>query len=455
MDLAKLKALKESLKITELKILCTGEVLVDHRNLLELQLLEDGRNLKQTGDEELLKLAESLLRFGIVNNLQVWFDENKNCYCFDAHHRKKALELLAQINVQIPSLPATRCLAETKIEAKKLLLLKESRSSWVDVTVVPDYIKEIGFEFTVAESVISLPEFSWGDVVDEEAGEVDDSKDDDVPEMPAQIVIKEGDLIKLGDHRLLCGDSTKVKDVKKLMGVKKCDLVFTDPPYGVSYADKNKFLNELDNGNRIQENIKNDHMTVEETGELWANVFQVWASFHADYSSFYICAPQGTLSAVLIDVLNQNKHLFKHQLIWAKNNHVLGRSDYNYKHESILYGWQHKHKFYGEGEQKTSLWEYDKNLVNDLHPTMKPVALMQNALLNSSEKGMIVADYFLGSGSTLIAAEKTGRKCFGMEIDPHYCQVIVQRWCDYTERDDATINGKKLSWSEFVANKGK
>lgn len=164
MNLTKLKALKESLRITDLKILCTGEIEVDYRSLLELQLLEDGRNLKQTDDDKILKLAESLLRFGIVNNIQVWIDENENCYCFDAHHRKKALAILSEIGVNIPVLPATRCLAETKNDAKKLLLIKESRTSWVNVEVVSDYIKEIGFSFEVASSVIDLPKFSWNDL---------------------------------------------------------------------------------------------------------------------------------------------------------------------------------------------------------------------------------------------------------------------------------------------------
>lgn len=197
MKLTKLKALKESLKISDLKILCTGELEVDYRNLIELQLLEDGRSLKQTDDDKILKLAESLLRFGIVNNLQVWFDQDENCFCFDAHHRQKALTILSEIGLNIPPLPATRCLAETKNDAKKLLLIKESRTSWVNVEVIPDYIKEIGFSFEVAEAVIDLPEFSWGDV-EREADNKDNSKDDKITELPEQIFIKTGDLIEPG-----------------------------------------------------------------------------------------------------------------------------------------------------------------------------------------------------------------------------------------------------------------
>lgn len=164
MNLTILQALKNSLKITDLKILCTGELEVEYQDLLELQILEDGRSLKDTDDEKILKLAESLLRFGIVNNLQVWFDKKQNCHCFDAHHRKKALEILAQTGLKIPPLPATRCLAKTKNEARKLLLIKESRTSWVNLEVIPDYLREINFNIDIAERVIDLPEFSWGDV---------------------------------------------------------------------------------------------------------------------------------------------------------------------------------------------------------------------------------------------------------------------------------------------------
>ena len=212
-------------------------------------------------------------------------------------------------------------------------------------------------------------------------------------------------------------------------------------------------MNNADKGKRIEKDIENDHMTLEETGDLWANTFQAWAPFHADYSSFYICAPQGgDLFLMMMMMMNKNNHPLRHTLIWAKNNHVLGRSDYNYKHEPMFYGWQHRHKFYKKGQYKFSVWNIDKSLKNDLHPTMKPVELVGNAILNSSLKGMIVADYFLGSGSTLIAAEKTKRKCYGIEISKEYCQVIVQRWCDFTGKDEIKINGKTIQWGDYVCS---
>lgn len=285
-------------------------------------------------------------------------------------------------------------------------------------------------EMPLAEWGVNLPE-NW---LDNMGNKLTDP--DDVPDILENVesITKRGDLYLLGKHRVLCGDATNTEDIKRLMDGKKIDMVFTDPPYGVSYASKNKFLNAIDKGNQIQIEIENDHMTLEKTGILWANTFKVWTNYLNEYHSYYICSPQcGDLFLLMIMMMNENGFPLRHTIIWAKNNHVLGRTDYNYKHEPILYGWNTKHKFYGNGEQRFSVWNYDKPLKNDLHPTMKPVDLIINAILNSTQGGNnIVADMFLGSGSTLIACEKINRICYGMEIDPHYCDVIVKRWENFT-----------------------
>jgi DNA modification methylase len=279
--------------------------------------------------------------------------------------------------------------------------------------------------------------------------------DDDIPEN-VKTITKLGDLWELGRHRVLCSDSTKEDDVNKLMDDNKIDMVFTDPPYGVSYADKNEFLNNHDKGNRIQTKIKNDHMNLDDYKELWLNAFKCFIPFLSDYSSYYICSPQGG-DLFMMMMIKESGLQLKHQIIWAKNNHVLGRSDYNYKHEPIFYGWFKKHKFYGNGEQKFSVWNYDKPHKSDLHPTMKPVELISNAILNSTQSGNnIVYDGFLGSGSTLIACEKTNRICYGMELDPHYCDVIVQRYIDFCTKNDIAfdikLNGKKYEYGKLTGN---
>lgn len=160
-------------------------------------------------------------------------------------------------------------------------------------------------------------------------------------------------------------------------------------------------------------------------------------------SSFYIFSPQGgELLLKLMQAIEESYFKLKHTLIWSKNNHVLGRCDYNYKHEPILYGWLKKgtHKFYGGF--KTSVLEFPKPLKNDLHPTMKPVALIEELINNSTLAGMIVLDIFCGSGSTVVAAHLQNRKCYGIEKDEQYCQVIINRMKKLDSSLTIKINGK-------------
>lgn len=255
---------------------------------------------------------------------------------------------------------------------------------------------------------------------------------DDVPDAPAEPVTKPGDLYLLGRHRLLCGDSTNIANVERLMAGKKADMVFTDPPYGVSYSDKNIFLNAMDKGNRIQKDIENDAKTPTEMKDFWVTVFSNLHLSTTDKASYYVTGPQGGELMMMMS-LDLSGWQLKHMLIWAKNNHVLGRCDYHYKHEPILYGWKQKgiHEFYSDASN-VSVWNIDKPLKSGLHPTMKPIEIMEKAINNSTKSGQIVLDLFLGSGSTLIACEKTGRTCYGAELDAQYCDVIVARWEKFT-----------------------
>lgn len=250
--------------------------------------------------------------------------------------------------------------------------------------------------------------------------------------------VERGQIWQLGEHRLMCGDSTNKGDVEKLMAGEKADMVFTDPPYGVSYTDKNEFLNGIGKPITCVNPIEGDHQTVEQMYELWCKVFNMMCDHTTEKASYYVCSPQGgELMMMMMQAIDQSPFSLKHMIIWNKNNHVLGRCDYNYKYEPILYGWKKKgtHKFYGRGQCKTSVWNFNKPKKNDLHPTMKPVELCEEAILNSSQSNNGVLELFCGSGSTLIACEKTNRKCYGMEIDPHYCSVIIDRWQQFTGKE--------------------
>lgn len=268
------------------------------------------------------------------------------------------------------------------------------------------------------------------------------AKEDDY-QPPPEIVtdIKRGDIFMLGRHRVMCGDSTSKEDVERLMNGGKADIVFTDPPYGVSYSEKNTFLNTISPGNRIQTPIEQDNCSEKEILAFWKKSFKIIRDTLKPINSYYIFGPQIQGMMMMMMMMMEAGLPYRHVMIWVKNNHVLGRTDYNYRHEPIFFGWTNKHEFYGAGQFKTSVWEVDKPLKNDLHPTMKPVALVENALLNSSLPGMVCLDPFLGSGTTLIACEQLDRICYGMEISPQYCEIICQRWEKLTGGKRELVNG--------------
>jgi DNA modification methylase len=246
-------------------------------------------------------------------------------------------------------------------------------------------------------------------------------EDDYEPPEEIKTDIKQGDIIKLGKHKLMCGDSTKEEDVKKLMNENKVDLVVTDPPYNVDYGKKNEYLNTIGKGNHIQTDIKNDN--IKDFKQFCTNFLKIIP--YNDYNSIY-CFISGKELHNLILAFKEAELYYSQDLKWIKNNHVLGRLDYNPKSENIIYGWRNHHKFYGDFS--TDVIECNKPNKSDLHPTMKPIELLSKLILNSSKEEMNVYDCFGGSGSTLIACEQTNRNCYMMELEPHYCEVICQRF---------------------------
>lgn len=243
-------------------------------------------------------------------------------------------------------------------------------------------------------------------------------------ELPIEIqpVANLGDLFQLGDHLVLCGDALNSLDVKTLFRQKRADQLVTDPPYGVDYSEKNEFLNSLDGGHRLEKQIEND--TIQNYKKFFGDFIETIP--FAEFNTIYIF--QGGKHLVDLHLAMIEKGITPSEfLVWLKNNHVLSRKDYNTKHEFVFYGWKGKHKFYGESNSTTIL-EFDKPQKSDLHPVMKPVPLLVRIIQDGSTQGMIVYDPFLGSGSTLIAAEQAGRICFGMEIDPAYVDVTIARW---------------------------
>ena len=280
-----------------------------------------------------------------------------------------------------------------------------------------------------------------------------------------------GDRWQLGDHVLMCGDSTDPEDMQKLMDGEKPVMVFTDPPYGVAIGDKNKDHAEAGFGGGITENIIGDDLKPDKLYAILAEAFRNLRAACDDCCSYYVSSPQGgELGQMMLQMMKDAGLAVRHMLIWVKNvaTFSMGRLDYDYRHEPIFYTWTKTHTWYGDyantviddskpidkmdkaelkellrariQPQEQSVIYCDKPNASKLHPTMKPVKLVARFILNSSAKGDTVADIFGGSGTTLIACEQLGRRCRMMELDPHYCDVIIARWEKFTGKTAVRID---------------
>lgn len=255
---------------------------------------------------------------------------------------------------------------------------------------------------------------------------------DDVPDR-VDPRTKPGDLYVLGSHRLLCGDSTIITDMEKLMQGQKADLWLTDPPYGVSYHPE---------GTK-HDKIENDDLKLEDMAVFWETVASNALMSCTDKAAYYWFACQGgdQMMMMMMSIGCANWKV-RHELIWVKDTLVMSRCDYHYRHEPILYGWKRDgtHEWQSDRKQ-TSVLEFLRPKRSEEHPTMKPVELIAYLMGNSSTPGQIVLDTFGGSGTTLIAAEQTNRKCYMIELSPKYCDVIVARYEKYSGKQAVLANG--------------
>ena len=258
---------------------------------------------------------------------------------------------------------------------------------------------------------------------------------DEIPEV-VEPRSKRGDLWLLGEHRVLCGDATNADDVARLWGDDRASLVWTDPPYGVAIGDKNKYLNSIAPSNRVEENLTNDTLDEPSLLRMLQEAFGAAVTVCTAGAAWYVAGPPGPLHLRFGEVL-RDLGIYRQTLIWVKNNATfapLGVS-YHWAHEPIFYGWvpDGAHRYLGDRKQ-TTIWEIDRPAASPEHPTMKPVELVARAMQHSTGAGEMVFDPFLSSGTTLVACEQLGRKCYGLEIEPKYVDVIVARWEQFTGR---------------------
>lgn len=314
----------------------------------------------------------------------------------------------------------------TEDEKRKQLAIMDNSTS--DTSTFDFEILQADFD---TETLID-----YGLPIDFKIEEPQEVVEDEVPES-VDTRCKRGDIWKLGNHRLMCGDSTVLTDVEKLMDGNKTDLVFTDPPYNVAIGDKNKALSSFGIAVGTTKSILNDSFKTDEEckEKLWLPAFSNMFMVANEDCSIYVTMPQGgTHMMMMMLAISEAGWQVKHELIWVKNQATfsMGRLDYDYQHEPICFGWNKTHKKIGKGQFTKSIWEIDKPKKSSDHPTMKPIELISNALLNSSNENDNVLDLFGGSGSTLIACEQLNRTSYMMELDEHYCDVIIQRWENLT-----------------------
>jgi DNA modification methylase len=360
------------------------------------------KNSRTHSDGQVAQIAASIKEFGWTNPILVDGESG----VIAGHGRLLAARKLGQKEVPVIEL---KHMTESQKRAYVIADNQLAMNAGWDTTLLSlelADLKEQGFEM----DVLGFDPKELDKLLEPE--QVDGLTDEDaVPEAPVEPKTKLGDIYQLGNHRLMCGDSTSVDAVEKLMDGQKADMVFTDPPYGVDY----KGINNDDRGG-LEELLRGSFGNYFATSKSGAACYV----FHSDK-----CAD------IFHQVFREFFH-FSSMIIWAKNSLTLSRTDYQSQHEPCLYGWMKdgSHSFYGDRKQ-ISVWKFDKERVEG-HTTPKPVALIERALQNSSKGGDVVSDLFGGSGSTMIACEKLGRQARMMELDPKYCDVIVKRWEDFT-----------------------
>lgn len=373
-----------------------------------------GKNPRKN-DDGVEAVANSIKEFGWQQPIVV----DKDNVIIVGHTRYKAAKKLGMDKVPVV---VASDLSDEQVKAYRLADNKTGELTDWDNDLLNDELSDI--------LDIDMGDFGFDldlDNDDENEEAQEDDFDEEPPENPNS---KLGQIYQLGRHRLMCGDSTKPEDVKKLVGGVQCDLLLTDPPYNVAYEGKQK----------SKMTIKNDR---QEDGDFYKFLFDAFTAAKENMkqgAAFYIWYASAE-AANFNNAANDAGLSVREELIWEKNNLVMGRQDYQWKHEPCLYGWAEggSHAWYSDRKQ-TTVMHFDKPQRSDLHPTMKPIALFDYQIKNSTKSGDTVLDLFGGSGTTIMACEQDGRNACVMEYDPKYVDVIIKRWEDFTGKKAELIS---------------
>jgi DNA modification methylase len=377
----------------------------DHKVASVADLIPYALNSREHSDDQVAQIAASIRAFGFTN--PVLIDEQNNLIA--GHGRVMAARKLGM--TEVPAIVVTG-MDERK---RRALIIADNKlalnASW-DMEALLVEVRDLGGEFG------ELMGFSDDELAAMMAEETEGLTDEDaVPEVPAVPVTVEGDVWVLGRHRLMCGDSTSIDAVEKLMAGRKANMLHTDPPYGVDY-----------------EGVPNDHLKDAQLEAFLHDALSCAFTALAPGSNVYVWHADITALEFISAFRSAGfKQARPSTIQWVKPSLTMSQGDYHSQNEPCLYGWKEgSGRVRVKDRKQTTIWKCDRTDEAKVHPTMKPVELCQRAVENSSEVNGIVLDLFGGSGSTLIACEKTARDCRLMELDPKYCDVIVKRWQEFT-----------------------
>ena len=436
---------------------------IEKRRLSDLVPAEyNPRKALTPEDSEYQKIKRSIEQFGYVDPIII----NQDGTIIGGHQRRTVLMDLGfdEVDVIIVSL-------EKNDEKALNIALNKISGEW-DEVALRDLLVELdlseydftltGFDQKELDDLIELTDFEAE--VSEDGYDTESAYSES---KETESIIKPGEVWQLGNHRLMCGDSTKIEDVQKLLGAEMLDLVITDPPYYVGYEEKAAYLNEYRPNDNGAMPIENDVMDGDSFYQFLRSAFGNMESYMRNGAAIYVF--HADMQGLTFRTAFRDSGLkLAEVLIWEKNNFVLGRNDYQWRHEPILYGWKEgaAHYFVNDRTQDTVILEDDvdfdsmkkpelvqyikdmmrryadqttvifekKPMSSSMHPTMKPLELIAKFMKNSSKRDWNIGDFFGGAGSTLMAAEQLGRNAFLMEIDEHYASVTIRRWEEFTGR---------------------
>lgn len=388
------------------------------------------RKKLKAGDKEYEKIKNSILEFGYVEPIIVNYDMT----VIGGHQRLTVLKDLGYTEVQCV---VVHIEDEHKVKALNIALNRIT-GAWNEQLLADLLVDLQSVDFNTDLTGFEAPEIEqlFSKVHNKDIKEDDFDVEEELKNPP---ISRKGDIWLLGRHRVICGDSTLPETYTKLMEGRRTNLVLTDPPYNVNVEE-------------TAGKIQNDNMPDEDFYKfLFAAFVNMEQNMESDASIYVFHADSKGL--IFRQAFHDAGFYLSGCCIWKKNALVLGRSPYQWQHEPCLFGWKvgGKHQWYSDRKQ-TTIWEYDRPKSSKDHPTMKPVALMAYPIQNSCMSNCIVLDPFLGSGSTLIACEETGRICYGVELDEKFCDVIVKRYVEKTESGDQVFvlrDGDKIPYAQI------